>query len=109
MPNQIRDLARNRRRILLYRELRENVFQRWHRHQRAQPLDRVVSHNSPSMQNHYVRTDPFHRLQFVRAEQHYLASRRQFLYQAAQHQPRAHIEPRKKGSSSSTFCRMPFE
>ena len=44
------------------------------RHQRSQPLDRIVRDDFPAMQNHDVRRDALDRLELVRAEEHHLAA-----------------------------------
>ena len=82
------DVARGLFRIGLEDELREHVFQRLMRHQRAQLLHRVLRDDSPAVQHDDARAQLLDHFEDVRAVEHRLAARGERADEVAQNQRR---------------------
>src|SRR4029453_12714675 len=72
--HHVRDVARGLLRIGLEDELREHVFQRLMRHQRAQLLHRVLGDNASAVQHDDARAQLLDHFEDVRTVEHRLAA-----------------------------------
>jgi hypothetical protein len=88
----VRQVARDRLRIVANDQLREHRFERRGRRQRSQPFDRIVRDHDPLVQDDDPIADALDDFENVRAVENRLTARRQRPHQVPQHHGRRDVE-----------------